>query len=1089
MAARRTIDLGTVGFGLVPETRALEQSLTALRKYGKEVERLGQIEDETVQKQYRKFAQIERTLTTLYARTSATISRMKEAGVAASEIDKIDAAYRRVNKTLTTQADLLTKAQLTRASVGMGAIIAGGNRLASQKEASGLALAFRDLERAAILAIGPLSGVGARLAVLAALFDSVGGSMTLMIASATGVVTGIGLMAAAGVKASMDMERFNAQLTASTGAAVLNADTYAYLLELSNRLGQNVRDLIEPYAKFTTAARLSNVSLQDQRKIFEAATVAGTAMKLNSERMGLVFLALEQMFSKGTVSMEELRRQLGDLLPGSFAIAAQAMGVTESQLTKMIKNGEVLARDLLPKMAKGWLEAFGPAAAMAAVALQAQLQLLGSATFELLKKFDAVTGFSKLFREAVIATRVALEYLTKNMETVVALFGAVAGAGAGFLVYQLFARLPAVIMATVTAMKALTASVITLDLVMLATGWGALLSVIAKTAAVIIGAVVGYNLLKDAIDSVQTPMEDWVNESKAWLDVQEKIGKSHKQTTDEIRKGTQERLQLLTTELTSAHEMLRLTIASQKAKMDEMNVKPSFATPFGGAFLGTQPTGESPEVTAARKRLQVLEGLRKEMETTLERLSKLKPSSIPGGEESGTQWANWAEKISQSIREVIGLGRQLEASELGQGAIEQARGMAKAIEMMSDQPDKGRGNIEAISKSLRDAGFAGSNLTEQLAKLYLLIEQRKDTLKELEALPGKAATAGDALAKMFEVVEARRQAATTGEPTQLEKQLVTMEGYFEVLKKMGMTQEHINFLVAEFRKQWKTMGDAEEGVKEVEKLTKALERLDNQLGDNSVRVMEEYRDRVDLVWNAFGKGIITIDQVRQRLLLIEDDMNRKVIDRTTLLGRSMTEVFRDITNNIADTMAKATMGMEVSWRNMFDAITQEALSFIYKMSVVQPIMTALFGNLYSKQSGTGQGLLEDWLRSFMPTPVGVTPAAGAGYVGDQAEILGFAGGGSFKVGGSGGSDSQAIKFRASPGERVDILTPEQQRGASMPSVQVVINNQSGQPIEASQSAPRMEGDRLVVDLLVRRLARDVGARNQLRGLLAPAPEY
>jgi hypothetical protein len=206
--------------------------------------------------------------------------------------------------------------------------------------------------------------------------------------------------------------------------------------------------------------------------------------------------------------------------------------------------------------------------------------------------------------------------------------------------------------------------------------------------------------------------------------------------------------------------------------------------------------------------------------------------------------------------------------------------------------------------------------------------------------------------------------------------------------------------------------------------------------------MEEYRDRVDLVWNAFGKGIITIDQVRQRLLLIEDDMNRKVIDRTTLLGRSMTEVFRDITNNIADTMAKATMGMEVSWRNMFDAITQEALSFIYKMSVVQPIMTALFGNLYSKQSGTGQGLLEDWLRSFMPTPVGVTPAAGAGYVGDQAEILGFAGGGSFKVGGSGGSDSQAIKFRASPGERVDILTPEQQRGASMPSVQVVINNQS-----------------------------------------------
>jgi len=40
---------------------------------------------------------------------------------------------------------------------------------------------------------------------------------------------------------------------------------------------------------------------------------------------------------------------------------------------------------------------------------------------------------------------------------------------------------------------------------------------------------------------------------------------------------------------------------------------------------------------------------------------------------------------------------------------------------------------------------------------------------------------------------------------------------------------------------------------------------------------------------------------------------------------------------------------------------------------------------------------------------------------------GFAHGGAFTVGGSGGTDSQAVRFMATPGERVTVETPEQQR--------------------------------------------------------------
>ena len=57
-------------------------------------------------------------------------------------------------------------------------------------------------------------------------------------------------------------------------------------------------------------------------------------------------------------------------------------------------------------------------------------------------------------------------------------------------------------------------------------------------------------------------------------------------------------------------------------------------------------------------------------------------------------------------------------------------------------------------------------------------------------------------------------------------------------------------------------------------------------------------------------------------------------------------------------------------------------------------------------------------------------AAGGGigsFLGNMfADLLGFQHGGSFKVGGSGGKDSQLVAFKASPNERVSVETPGQQ---------------------------------------------------------------
>ena len=73
------------------------------------------------------------------------------------------------------------------------------------------------------------------------------------------------------------------------------------------------------------------------------------------------------MAAKGTVSMEELRQQLGDHLPGAMNIAAKSMGMTTGEFMKAVAAGKILAGDLLPKMADELHNLYGVAAETAAL--------------------------------------------------------------------------------------------------------------------------------------------------------------------------------------------------------------------------------------------------------------------------------------------------------------------------------------------------------------------------------------------------------------------------------------------------------------------------------------------------------------------------------------------------------------------------------------------------------------------------------------------------------------------------------------------------------------------------------------------------
>jgi tape measure domain-containing protein len=135
----------------------------------------------------------------------------------------------------------------------------------------------------------------------------------------------------------------------------------AFLGGQSNRLGFDFGTLSDAYTKLAVSASTAGFSSDATRKIFLSVAEAGRVNKLSIDDLRLVFLALEQMINKGTVQSEELKRQLGNTLPGAFEIFAASARVSTGELQKMLKAGEVLAdQPTLLAFARQLDKVFGP---------------------------------------------------------------------------------------------------------------------------------------------------------------------------------------------------------------------------------------------------------------------------------------------------------------------------------------------------------------------------------------------------------------------------------------------------------------------------------------------------------------------------------------------------------------------------------------------------------------------------------------------------------------------------------------------------------------------------------------------------------
>ncbi|UFH55508.1 tape measure protein [Spirosoma sp. KNUC1025] len=235
-----------------------------------------------------------------------------------------------------------------------------------------------------------------------------------------------------GLKITSDIQRLDAGLSNVSSSSLDFARSQAYLRKLSDELGLSIEELQSSYKSLKAATNGTNLEGAKTEKIFTAVVHAGAALKLSNEDIKGSLLALTQMLSKGTVSMEELRGQLAERVPAAFQLAAKAMNVSQAQLVKMISDGKVLAEDLLPKLADELEKTYGSKAQSNVDSIAGGWQRATDQMKLFIAEFSETNGIDTFFAKLFNGVGDYLKLIRQAQDQTGSMFGTVKNYTPGF---------------------------------------------------------------------------------------------------------------------------------------------------------------------------------------------------------------------------------------------------------------------------------------------------------------------------------------------------------------------------------------------------------------------------------------------------------------------------------------------------------------------------------------------------------------------------------------------------------------------------------------------------------------------------------
>lgn len=197
---------------------------------------------------------------------------------------------------------------------------------------------------------GLVETTGGQFGRLKQLLVEIGGNVLgfLGIFSFADAISKLGLNS---LESARKLESLKAVLSGVSSSGAAFRRNLEFARREAKRLGVDLEVSLRNYSQFLGGIRGTAIEGETGEQIFSAFAQATRQYQLDTETTNRVFLALNQMVSKGKISAEELRQQLGEALPGALDALRDSLGVTNEQLQKMLQNGELITVDVLPKFA------------------------------------------------------------------------------------------------------------------------------------------------------------------------------------------------------------------------------------------------------------------------------------------------------------------------------------------------------------------------------------------------------------------------------------------------------------------------------------------------------------------------------------------------------------------------------------------------------------------------------------------------------------------------------------------------------------------------------------------------------------------
>lgn len=349
------------------------------------------------------------------------------------------------------------------------------------------------------------------------------------------------------VETTSKFETLNNVINFTSKDAADASKNHAFLSEIISKYKLPIQETTEGFSQLNAAMLGSNLQGEGTRKIFEGVSVATTAMHLSAQQSESVFLALNQMMSKGKVQAQEMTLQLGQSLPGALRLASKSMNMTTAEFSKAMENGLIKSEEFLPKFADTLKKTFSGAIPTAVESLQARMTEMSNKFIEFkLVLGEALMPVINMFISTMTTVGNVListiKWMKENSDMVKSFAQGLAFAGTVYLTFITYQKLSlwytglstAAIVANTLVTEGWRAAVLALNIAMEANPIGL---VIVALGALAIAIMVVYNWnekLKGQYsgsmkESINQGLEDEKKRINELVGSYEKLGNSKKE--------------------------------------------------------------------------------------------------------------------------------------------------------------------------------------------------------------------------------------------------------------------------------------------------------------------------------------------------------------------------------------------------------------------------------------------------------------------------------------------------------------------------------------------------------------------------------